>query len=476
MTNQELLDIFGSVKDEYILQAQSFRAGEKKQKVYKLPRRRMLLLAAVISLLLLLVGCAVTYVTLIYGSPVEMVAGLYGEHSAFQSAFPTEMNDPGKPGSSWTVPGYEKQPIEEAVAQELEKWVSPVGSSIAYGEYRLTVDAFIYDHVTQSGLITMLLEHSNPLTDEELGISYDGRICNLHGNYLNFNQYGWPYIIPEKTTDTQLAFTFYFQMDKRRGNSLIVSFPDFDENKMLDNLEDLRKEQIPLIRQRLMRELTVEEAAARCQQECGFSGYPEPYDDYYFLAANEFDTAHVTDYNTQYSDDLAVIEEKLKAELIPEEVILQLKEKWGQALFDETFQNLEQAEIAEIAYSVLAERTYEQTHTENKIYISLPEQMQLPNRTFGKGEVLVNSLCVQINSDRIFGEGNSPDVMILHFTDGTSVVVRNDEVDNTLFSKGIENGGVLYMLNSAINIDNIQSIEIVGDLSSETLMPDNSAS
>lgn len=463
MTNQELLDILGSVKGEYILQAQSLRAGEKKQTVYKLPRKRMLLIAAVISILLLLVGCAVVYVTLIYGTPAEMIAGLYGEHSGFQSASPTEMNDPGKPGSSWTVPGYEKQPIEETVAQELEKWVSPVGSSIASGDYRLTVDAFIYDHITQSGLITMLLEHSNPLTDEELGISYDGRICNLHGNYLNFSQYGWPYIIPEKTTDTQLAFTFYFQMDKRRGDSLIVSFADFDEIEETEKLEELRSQQIPLIREHLMQKLTAEEAAVRCQQECGFSGYPEPYDDYYFLAANEFDTAHAADCSTQYSDDLAKIEEMLKVELLPEEAISQLKEQWGETLFEETFQNLEQAEIAEITYSVLAEHTYERTHTENKIYVSLPEQMQLPNRTFGNGEVLVNSLSVQINNDRIYGEGDSPDVVILHFTNGTSFVVRNDEVDNTLFSKGIENGGVLYMLNSAVNIDNIQSVGITED-------------
>ncbi len=463
MTNQELLDIVGSVRDEYILQAQVLRAGEKKRTVYQLPQKRMILIAAVISLLLLLVGCAVVYVTLLYGSPEEMIASLYGEHSGIQSASATEVVNPDKPGSTYTVPGFEKQPVDETVARELERWVSPIGQSIASNGNRLTVDAFIYDHVTQSGLITMLLEHSNPLTIEDFGVDYNGRICKLHGYYLNFSQYGWPYIIPGKTTDTQLAFTFYFQMDKRRGDSLIVSFADFDENETIENLKELRSQQIPIIRQRLMEELTAEEAAARCRQECGFSGYPEPYDDYYFLAANEFDTAHAEDYSSQSDDELAQITQKLKAELSPEEAISRLKEQWGEKLFEETLRDCDQAQIAEIAYSVLTERIYEQTHTENKIYISLPEQMQLPNRTFGNGEVLVNSLCVQINSDRIYGEGDSPDAVMLHYTDGTSFAVRNDEIDNALFSKGIENGGVLYMLNSAVNIDNIQSVEITGD-------------
>lgn len=86
--------------------------------------------------------------------------------------------------------------------------------------------------------------------------------------------------------------------------------------------------------------------------------------------------------------------------------------------------------------------------------------------------MLVNSLCMQINSDSICGEGDSPDVVMLHYTDGTFFVVRNDEIDNTLFSKVIENGGVLYMLNSAVNIESIQSVEIAEDDYSADFEPD----
>lgn len=64
MTNLELLDILSNIKGEYILQAQALRSGEKKAVIRKLSRKRALLIAAVISLLLLLVGCAAVLISL----------------------------------------------------------------------------------------------------------------------------------------------------------------------------------------------------------------------------------------------------------------------------------------------------------------------------------------------------------------------------------------------------------------------------
>lgn len=404
MTNQELLDILGNVKGEYILQAQVFRSGQKKTNH---TRKRMLLLAAVISLLLMLVGCAVVYVTFVYGSPAELIAGLYGQHSDFQSAVPMETMDSEKPGSSWTVPGYEKQPIEASTAQELEKWVTSVGQNMAVPGYRATVDDILYDSVTQSGFLTVLLEHQAPI---DLTVSRSGQIEVLA---VSFNQYGYAYLIPERTTDTQLAFTYYFRFDERYGENFTVAFPDFDEEQQIEDLEELRRQQIPIIRERLKQELTVEEAAEKCQRECGFSGYTGKYDDYYFLAANEFDTAYAMEYVTST--------EAAKPQIV----------------------------------------------------VELPKQAKLPNRTFGNGDVLVNPLCVQINNNRFSGVGDSPDTVILHMQDGTSFVVRTEELDNTLFSREIENDGVLYMMNSAVNIDSIQSVEIAGALESGELMGDS---
>ena len=54
----DLLVGFNSVKDSYVISAEEFRQGKRK----RLSTRKMWLIAAVIALMLLLVGCAVVYV------------------------------------------------------------------------------------------------------------------------------------------------------------------------------------------------------------------------------------------------------------------------------------------------------------------------------------------------------------------------------------------------------------------------------
>ena len=62
MKAMDLLVGFGSVKDSYVISAEEFRQGKQKAQVKCLSTRKMWLIAAVISLMLLLVGCAVVYV------------------------------------------------------------------------------------------------------------------------------------------------------------------------------------------------------------------------------------------------------------------------------------------------------------------------------------------------------------------------------------------------------------------------------
>ena len=53
---------FGSVKDSYVIAAEEFRQGKQKAQIKQLSMRKAWLIAAVIALMLLLVGCAVVYV------------------------------------------------------------------------------------------------------------------------------------------------------------------------------------------------------------------------------------------------------------------------------------------------------------------------------------------------------------------------------------------------------------------------------
>lgn len=473
MNGKDLMIGLSCIDQKLIEESQ--REGLFREAAPRPPRkslRRPLLLAAVLLLAAALVGCAVVWASVLFGSPKEMIAGLYGENTGYSSAAPRDDYDPEKPDSQgWTAPGFEKQPVEETVAQELQKWVSPVGQSITTDGLKLTVDAYIYDSATQCGLITMLLEHDTPFSDDQLGLGRDGCLGGIHGSLLNFNQYGWPYLIPEKTTENLLAFTFYFRADLRSGTNLLVSFPDFDSQDRYEEYEKNRPGEIAAIRQRLKQELTPEEVAQKLQELQYPRGYNEEYDDYYFLAAYEYDQAHSDSLTTPEDLERQSIEQQLRQELTPEEAEAKLRALWGDDLVEETFADRSE-EVPDFAYSELADRKYEQNHLDEMICVSLPDSGSLPYRTFGQGGVYVNSLAVRIQTSRYAEEGSDIHTLIFHMTDGTSFVVVDGLTDNTLFKRGIEHGDSLYMLNSAINIDKIQSIEVAGDTETYTLEAD----
>ena len=473
MNGKDLMTGLSFIDQKLIEESElSHPAPEDRPRPLKKGLRRPLLLAAVLLLAAALVGCAVVCASILFGSPKEMIAGLYGENTGYSSAVPMEDYDPEKPDSmGWTVPGFEKQPVEETVAQELQKWVSPVGKRIDAQGLKLTVDAYIYDSATQCGLITMLLEHDTPFSDDQLGLGRDGCLGGIHGSLLNFNQYGWPYLIPEKTTENLLAFTFYFRADLRSGTNLLVSFPDFDSQDRYEEYEKNRPGEIAAIRQRLKQELTPEEVAQKLQELQYPRGYSEEYDDYYFLAAYEYDQAHLDSLTTPEDLERQSMEQQLRQELSPEEAEAKLRVLWGDELVAETFAD-RMEQVPDAAYNVLASRAYEQNHTDEMICVSLPDSGSLPYRTFGQGSVYVNSLAVRIQTSRYAEPGSDIHTLIFHMTDGTSFVVVDRLTDNTLFKRGIEHGDSLYMLNSAVNIDKIQSIEVAGNTEAYTLEAD----
>ena len=454
MTSFQLFKGLSGVDSELLIQVEQ-QAFQKAPAARKRPTKKIWLIAAIIALALLLVGCAVAYATILFGGPADMISGLYGENTGFDRADPTEVSNPWKIGGSWTVPGYEKSPVEETVAQELEKWVSPVGKSVSTDGFKLTVDAYVYDSTTQCGFMTMLLEHDKPIPDEYLLLNNDGEVGGLHGYYLNFNQYGRCYLIPEKTTPTLLAFTFYFRADMTAGTNLLVSFPDPVESRQLE-AERSAEEEIAVIRERLKKELTPEQAVEKVR-ELGFpGGYTGEYDDYYYLAASEYGAARDNQPSPR-ARELQALEEQLQRELTPEEAEQKLRSLWGDELVEETFAD-QMENVPIFAYSILAERAYEKNHMDEMLCVSLPDSGSLPCKTFGQGAVYVNSLCVRISNSAV--PDDDLQALVFHMTDGTDFVVADPLTDNTLFRRVIEHGDLLYMLNSAINIDKIQSVEL----------------
>ena len=92
----DLLIGFGSVKDSYVISAEEFRQGKQKAQVKRLSTRKMWLIAAVIALMLLLVGCAVIYV-------LRMQDMKVGEYSFY---VPTEYDENGN-----VIPVETQEPI-----------------------------------------------------------------------------------------------------------------------------------------------------------------------------------------------------------------------------------------------------------------------------------------------------------------------------------------------------------------------------
>ncbi len=428
---------------------------------------RRLLLAAVIATAL--IGTAFAAVGfLLYDSPAQMIQGLYGEHTGFDKEEPSLVSDPQKPWPNVMVqPGYEKAPVEETVAQELEKWVSPVGQTVETDGYKLTVDAYVYDNETRSGFITLALEYDEPLDETRLQKQPNGGILPY---MVGFNQYGYAYQISEKTRDGCLAMTYYFHTDNPAAGAVFaITLADRSEQEAEKEAEERseqeRTDYIAARRAELLLELTVEEAASKLRAVQGMGGNIPPYDDYYFLAAYEYDQAH----QTQWVDPLEGIEQRLRQELTAEQAEQKLRDLLGDGHVDQVFAGRTE-EITVAAYRILAELEQDAQPQPNKIIISLPESGSLPNRTFGNGDVMVNALCTRINDEK-YSMGGSSEIC-LNMKDGSTFVVRNGQMDNTLFQLSVEDGLCLCMLNSAVNIDDIVSVEAIGTTQSATLLPD----
>lgn len=112
MKAMDLLVGLGGVKDSYVIGAEEFRQG--KYKVKRLPVRKVWLIAAVIALMLLLVGCAVVYILRMQNLKV-------GEYSFY---VPTEYDENGN-----VIPVESQEPIillslQGTNMEALTEWVA----------------------------------------------------------------------------------------------------------------------------------------------------------------------------------------------------------------------------------------------------------------------------------------------------------------------------------------------------------------
>ena len=130
MKAMDLLVGFGSVKDSYVISAEEFRQGKKEAQIKRLSTRKMWLIAAVIALMLLLVGCAVIYV-------LRMQDMKVGEYSFY---VPTEYDENGN-----VIPVETQEPItllslQGTNMEALAEWLAFTNSYDQDGTFLIEAD------------------------------------------------------------------------------------------------------------------------------------------------------------------------------------------------------------------------------------------------------------------------------------------------------------------------------------------------
>lgn len=375
---------------------------------------RNLLVAALVVSMLAVTAFAVGGF-LIFESPEQMLTTVFGNRTGFDHSDGSITKDPwGGPEGILVEPTFERVPADETVvAEDIAPMISPVGKSISWEGYTLTVDAYMYDEVTRCGLLTYTLENPDGISYE---LQSDGEIWHRGGEILDFNQYGYSYIIQEKTTDTVLAAIYYFQFDERRGDALDITFSQWAAVSV-DDIQGILEERIQQIRQ----EMTPEEALEKLKEKVG----PE-YD--------------------------SVAAELTEAELL------------DTAYFELAHEQLEAQYTYANALTVACQSMEDMRHITlgggSVIIAPFCVQIDINDLTF---------LHTNSRGEKHVTTDNVKSVLI-RYTDGTEYVVEQDYTMNHVFAhaeataRAEENGTDLltYMFNRIIDVDAVECVIING--------------
>lgn len=408
MKREDLFLAIGQVESSILARSElSVPSQEiKEDKAMKAkPRRivRNLLIAAVIvSMLAVTTYAAVGY--LIFDNPEDMISAIFGDKTGFDHSDGSIRPDPNGPPTGIIVePIYDRVPAdEEVVASEAAPLVEAVGQSISWGGYTLTVDANLYDSVTKCGMVTYLLE--NPKGLPEYKLQSNGEIWS--GDIVEKNQYGYPYIIQDRTTDTCLAVVYYYQLRNPDTTDLELTL----SSGVILGSEEYRRTWAE-VKERLMQEVPEEEAIA------------------------------------------------LKKE--------QLGEYWNWYLENFTREEIIESGYEDMMYEKMDEVYTEEMMTcPDKIIIPEAPQGEMTNITLGDGAVTLSPIAATIRKQEIENLGKSfMGLFKIRFADGSEYVVQDGYTENRVFAvTDAEEKELTYMFNRIIDVNEVISIVVDGDI------------
>lgn len=249
MTAEELFVAIGQVESTRLLETEgglSVCEEDKPVKKWTAGRviRNLLAAALILSTISITAYAAVGY--LIFDNPQQMISALFGDKTGYDHKGVTHWTDPEKPGDVYDNPAYDRVPVDESMAAtEVAPHVDAVGQSLNWGGYTLTVDANLYDSVTKCGVVTYTLE--NPEGLAEYYTEGNGLLGFSEGDLLDANQYGYSYLLPDKTTDTKLTAAYYYQIKNPKEDFLTLSLSAYaadsleEQNAKLDEMKKLAK-------------------------------------------------------------------------------------------------------------------------------------------------------------------------------------------------------------------------------------------
>ena len=425
MKSEDLFLAIGSVEESRLARSELCMSSEREQEDITVKRKtvktvRNLLVAVLIISMMAVAAYAVSGL-LLFESPQEMLSAIFGDSTGFDHLAKGDIiNQYGD--VIVQQPGFHRVPVDETViGDDVAPYVNTVGKSVASGGYTLTVDAFMYDEATKCGFFTYLLENPSGVTGYRLQST--GEIWYEGGpDIVQVNEFGYSYIIQDKTTDTCLAATYYFRDTGLFGDDLVISLPS--EEKALTDEE-------------------IDKIIAR-------------------------------------------LDEAIRKKLTPEEAIEQTKKLIGKAIFAAGSGIPDGADMtqeewdAERAYTILRDKWYHEEYEPKGVSVSIPMTGTYLNHAMALNDsIVISPISFQLDATglndilpNIVQDDNIPVVsqLTICFTDGTEYVVQNDQLDNTIYKlvdSATEGDLDLYnrytcMFNRIIDVDDVTAIMIDG--------------
>ncbi len=219
MTREELFAAIGTVEESRLARSEA-EASVPEAPPKKTGRifRNFLISAIIVSMLAVTAYAVAGY--LIFESPHVMITTIFGDKTGYDHKGVTTWRDPEKPEEVYENPGFERIPVDDKLAEGIVSHISAVGQSFTWRGYTLTVDAIMYDRITQCGVLTYQL--TNPDGIKPYNVEPTGEVW---GHPVNFNKGGEAYIISDKTTDIcmSVAQYFWYEPEDPRDMELTIS-------------------------------------------------------------------------------------------------------------------------------------------------------------------------------------------------------------------------------------------------------------